>query len=108
MIGIGLIRTDIAYSTATRERAERIIRLDAARDQIDVTSIVLFNPDTVDLMLATLAYAGPDVVAYAPYRAHVHGAETAILQHAQLVLILDNKVWPRIPSGADEWLQGAR
>lgn len=95
MIGVGVIRADLALAQETRDRFWRIIQKTAALEGADLTKIVIYNADTVDLLLAVLADAGPDVTAYTPFRKHVHGTETAILQHAALVCVLDNVVWPR-------------
>lgn len=100
MIGIGVIRADVAVGPESFVRYKRMIQATAARDGATLTTIVIYSGDTVPLLLAVLADAGPDVTVYAPFRKHVHGAETAILQRAALVCVLDNVAWPRTEATA--------
>lgn len=90
MIGIGVIRADLALAQETRDRFQRVIQKTAALEGADLTKIVIYNADTVDLLLAVLADAGSGVMVYTPFRTHVHGIETAILQRAALVCVLDD------------------
>ncbi len=97
MIGIGVIRADLVRDQEAHDRLVRILHNGAVHDGVEMPEVVVFNPDTVDLMLTVLARYGPEVTAYAAQRSHVHDVIDPIRERAGLTLVLDDIAWPRTP-----------
>lgn len=99
MRAIGIIRVDLAAAPYTRERLQGMLERTAARDGHELTETFdydIADPDATEKMLAAIQGAGTEqVIAYAPYRAHLNGTESLILEHACLELVLDNLGWSR-------------
>ncbi len=87
MIGIGVIRADLVRDQEAHDRLVRILHNGAVHDGVEMPEVVVFNPDTVDLMLTVLARYGPEVT----------DVIDPIRERAGLTLVLDDIAWPRTP-----------
>lgn len=99
MRAIGIIRNELVAGVEYRDRFEAMLRRTAAGDGHELTQIFEYDtedPTVTERMITAIRADGTDdVMVYAPWRAHLNGAETLILQHASLECVLDNMGWPR-------------